>query len=259
LLKVGLPARGKTFTAAKLTRYLRWLGHDTKHFNIGKVSSMGCLYMNCAKFCPCLFGSGFMPHMYLAWAGNWNYPLHASWKRIVWHRHHGEFCSTGVWSMAAVRLAIVNPWKPPFSLLHRSCSLWFSFSGYSANCGTVLHSFIRSFQNRSVCSYWWAVYVHLPSFSNESAGFCRLQISSEVIIRRAWRPGMRLAYKFQNVKIELISASLVCTEPGCIVWEGTIEIQILQGKCNMVIVFLGCFISCRNSEPEKLSCVLTHV
>ncbi|KAL0289072.1 UNVERIFIED_CONTAM: 6-phosphofructo-2-kinase/fructose-2,6-bisphosphatase [Sesamum angustifolium] len=34
--KVGLPARGKTFTAAKLTRYLRWLGHDTKHFNVGK-------------------------------------------------------------------------------------------------------------------------------------------------------------------------------------------------------------------------------
>ncbi|KAJ4979673.1 hypothetical protein NE237_010453 [Protea cynaroides] len=33
---VGLPARGKTFTAAKLTRYLRWLGHDTKHFNVGK-------------------------------------------------------------------------------------------------------------------------------------------------------------------------------------------------------------------------------
>jgi len=35
---VGLPARGKTFTAAKLTRYLRWLGHDTKHFNVGKVA-----------------------------------------------------------------------------------------------------------------------------------------------------------------------------------------------------------------------------
>ncbi|KAG6504535.1 hypothetical protein ZIOFF_036869 [Zingiber officinale] len=34
--KVGLPARGKTFTAAKLTRYLRWLGHETKHFNVGK-------------------------------------------------------------------------------------------------------------------------------------------------------------------------------------------------------------------------------
>jgi hypothetical protein len=39
IVLVGLPARGKTFTAAKLTRYLRWLGHDTKHFNVGKVSS----------------------------------------------------------------------------------------------------------------------------------------------------------------------------------------------------------------------------
>lgn len=37
-LQVGLPARGKTFTAAKLTRYLRWLGHETKHFNVGKVT-----------------------------------------------------------------------------------------------------------------------------------------------------------------------------------------------------------------------------
>ena len=37
VFQVGLPARGKTFTAAKLTRYLRWLGHDTKHFNVGKV------------------------------------------------------------------------------------------------------------------------------------------------------------------------------------------------------------------------------
>lgn len=39
-VKVGLPARGKTFTAAKLTRYLRWLGHDTKHFNVGKVNEV---------------------------------------------------------------------------------------------------------------------------------------------------------------------------------------------------------------------------
>eukprot|EP00850_Spirogloea_muscicola_P020597 SM000221S06935 [mRNA] locus=s221:68947:74861:+ [translate_table: standard] len=38
IVLVGLPARGKTFTAAKLTRYLRWLGHDTKHFNVGKPS-----------------------------------------------------------------------------------------------------------------------------------------------------------------------------------------------------------------------------
>lgn len=38
IVLVGLPARGKTFTAAKLTRYLRWLGHETKHFNVGKVT-----------------------------------------------------------------------------------------------------------------------------------------------------------------------------------------------------------------------------
>lgn len=36
IVLVGLPARGKTFTASKLARYLRWLGHDTKHFNVGK-------------------------------------------------------------------------------------------------------------------------------------------------------------------------------------------------------------------------------
>ncbi|KAK8946531.1 6-phosphofructo-2-kinase/fructose-2,6-bisphosphatase [Platanthera zijinensis] len=36
IVLVGLPARGKTFTAAKLTRYLQWLGHETKHFNVGK-------------------------------------------------------------------------------------------------------------------------------------------------------------------------------------------------------------------------------
>ncbi|XP_019456566.1 PREDICTED: 6-phosphofructo-2-kinase/fructose-2,6-bisphosphatase-like isoform X1 [Lupinus angustifolius] len=36
IVMVSLPARGKTYTAAKLARYLRWLGHDTKHFNVGK-------------------------------------------------------------------------------------------------------------------------------------------------------------------------------------------------------------------------------
>ncbi|XP_066362242.1 6-phosphofructo-2-kinase/fructose-2,6-bisphosphatase-like isoform X2 [Miscanthus floridulus] len=36
IVLVGLPARGKTFTAVKLTRYLRWLGHETRHFNVGK-------------------------------------------------------------------------------------------------------------------------------------------------------------------------------------------------------------------------------
>jgi 6-phosphofructo-2-kinase/fructose-2,6-biphosphatase len=36
IILVGLPECGKTFTAAKLTRYLCWFGHDTKHFNVGK-------------------------------------------------------------------------------------------------------------------------------------------------------------------------------------------------------------------------------
>ncbi|KAK3266881.1 hypothetical protein CYMTET_24527, partial [Cymbomonas tetramitiformis] len=35
LVLVGLPARGKTFTSQKLTRYLRWMGFTTKHFNVG--------------------------------------------------------------------------------------------------------------------------------------------------------------------------------------------------------------------------------
>lgn len=44
IIMVGLPARGKTFTAAKLTRYLRWLGHVTKHFNVGQYRRLkhGC-------------------------------------------------------------------------------------------------------------------------------------------------------------------------------------------------------------------------
>eukprot|EP00898_Chlorokybus_atmophyticus_P008100 jgi/Chlat1/8291/Chrsp78S07733 len=36
IILVGLPARGKSYTAAKLTRYLRWLGHDTRNFNVGR-------------------------------------------------------------------------------------------------------------------------------------------------------------------------------------------------------------------------------
>jgi broad specificity phosphatase PhoE len=32
---VGLPARGKTYTAHKIARYLNWLGHPTRVFNVG--------------------------------------------------------------------------------------------------------------------------------------------------------------------------------------------------------------------------------
>src|SRR5262249_50408283 len=35
LAMVGLPARGKTYTARKIARYLSWLGHETRVFNVG--------------------------------------------------------------------------------------------------------------------------------------------------------------------------------------------------------------------------------
>ncbi|KAF8104042.1 hypothetical protein N665_0181s0063 [Sinapis alba] len=50
IVLVGLPARGKTFTAVKLTRYLRWLGHDTKHFNVGKYRRLKHGVNQCADF-----------------------------------------------------------------------------------------------------------------------------------------------------------------------------------------------------------------
>lgn len=36
IVMVGLPARGKSFTATKLMRYLRWMGHNVELFNVGK-------------------------------------------------------------------------------------------------------------------------------------------------------------------------------------------------------------------------------
>ena len=35
IVLVGLPARGKTFIASRLTRYLNWIGLETKIFNVG--------------------------------------------------------------------------------------------------------------------------------------------------------------------------------------------------------------------------------
>src|SRR5262249_29382673 len=35
IVMVGLPARGKTYVARKLARYLAWLGHTTRVFNVG--------------------------------------------------------------------------------------------------------------------------------------------------------------------------------------------------------------------------------
>jgi broad specificity phosphatase PhoE/predicted kinase len=36
IIMVGLPARGKTYMAKKMTRYLNWIGVDTKVFNVGE-------------------------------------------------------------------------------------------------------------------------------------------------------------------------------------------------------------------------------
>jgi len=35
IVMVGLPARGKSYIARKLARFLRWLGHETRVFNVG--------------------------------------------------------------------------------------------------------------------------------------------------------------------------------------------------------------------------------
>ena len=35
IVMVGLPARGKTYTARKIVRYLSWKGVKTKVFNVG--------------------------------------------------------------------------------------------------------------------------------------------------------------------------------------------------------------------------------
>lgn len=40
IVMVGLPARGKSYITKKITRYLNWLQHDTKIFNVGERRRM---------------------------------------------------------------------------------------------------------------------------------------------------------------------------------------------------------------------------
>jgi len=46
IVMVGLPARGKTYMAKKLTRYLNWLGIDTR----GNIFSMKCVVTDLGYF-----------------------------------------------------------------------------------------------------------------------------------------------------------------------------------------------------------------
>jgi hypothetical protein len=36
IVMVGLPARGKSYTARRIERYLAWLGYATRVFNVGE-------------------------------------------------------------------------------------------------------------------------------------------------------------------------------------------------------------------------------
>jgi len=46
IVLVGLPARGKTFIASRLTRYLNWIGYETKIFNAGMYRRKLCKDMD---------------------------------------------------------------------------------------------------------------------------------------------------------------------------------------------------------------------
>lgn len=47
---VGLPARGKTYIAKKLSRYLNWIGITTKVFNVGEYRRRATSEYNSHKF-----------------------------------------------------------------------------------------------------------------------------------------------------------------------------------------------------------------
>lgn len=51
IVMVGLPARGKTYMARKLTRYLNWVGITTKVFNVGEYRRIAAPdSINCSEF-----------------------------------------------------------------------------------------------------------------------------------------------------------------------------------------------------------------
>lgn len=52
IIMVGLPARGKTYMANKLSRYLNWIGLDTKVFNVGEYrrKAAGNLFTTSSDF-----------------------------------------------------------------------------------------------------------------------------------------------------------------------------------------------------------------
>lgn len=52
IVMVGLPARGKTYMAKKLTRYLNWIGIQTKVFNVGEYRRRATPYTSHDFFRP---------------------------------------------------------------------------------------------------------------------------------------------------------------------------------------------------------------
>ncbi|KAL9101526.1 MAG: hypothetical protein Q9163_003222 [Psora crenata] len=72
IVMVGLPARGKSYVTKKVARYLNWLQHDTKIFNVGERRRIvvggpaSCSHTD-QKQAPCDYNTA---------AASRNYPLH---------------------------------------------------------------------------------------------------------------------------------------------------------------------------------------
>ncbi|PNH04155.1 6-phosphofructo-2-kinase/fructose-2,6-bisphosphatase, partial [Tetrabaena socialis] len=73
---VGLPGRGKTFLCNKLCCYLNWLGHATRHFNVGA-------YRRCQRSNDEVQDAGFFDHANEAGVEARNRALHAALDDLV--------------------------------------------------------------------------------------------------------------------------------------------------------------------------------